>query len=47
MVGPFVDWGNGKSLLQDQANFTPSDITCELIKRLDKFRIDVDENRRR
>jgi hypothetical protein len=32
IVGPFVDWQNGKSLLLDQADFTPSDITCELIK---------------
>jgi hypothetical protein len=32
VVGPFVDWQNGKSLLRDQADFVPADIVCELVK---------------
>jgi hypothetical protein len=32
VIGPFIDWQNGKSLLRDNADFQPSDITCELVK---------------
>lgn len=32
VIGPFVDWKNGKSLLRDNGDFEPTDITCELIK---------------
>jgi hypothetical protein len=32
VVGPFVDWQNGKSLLRDNADFVPADIVCELVK---------------
>jgi hypothetical protein len=32
VVGLFVDWQNSKSLLRDNADFQPSDITCELVK---------------
>lgn len=32
IVGPLVDWADGKTLLTDNAAFDPSKITCELIK---------------
>jgi len=32
VVGPFVDWQNGKSLLRDNDDFVPADIVCELVK---------------
>jgi hypothetical protein len=32
VVGPFVDWQNGKSLLRDNDDFEPTDIVCELVK---------------
>lgn len=32
VVGPFIDWQNGKSLLRDNGDFVPADIVCELVK---------------
>jgi len=32
VVGPFIDWSDGKTLLRDNDEFTPSDITAELVK---------------
>jgi hypothetical protein len=32
VVGPLVDWADGKTLLTDNATFDPTKLTCELVK---------------
>jgi hypothetical protein len=32
VVGPLVDWADGKTLLTDNATFDPSKLHCELVK---------------
>jgi len=32
LVGPLVDWANGKTILADNDDFDPNDIVCRLVK---------------
>lgn len=32
VIGPFVDWGNGKIVLREDADFDPTDVVCEIVK---------------